>query len=109
MKTNSIILLLICLFVFNACYTSSRISKFSSEEIELGMTKDDFIRKYGKPFNKELSYTQDNRAKEDFFYKEELYKGSWFIITTAFTFIDGKLTKQEIVNEERSFQRPANQ
>lgn len=32
------------------------------------MTKDDFIRKYGKPFNKELSYTQDNRPKEDFFY-----------------------------------------
>ena len=37
-------------------------------------------------FNKEISYTQDNQEKEKLFYKEELNKGTWYIITTAFTF-----------------------
>lgn len=48
-------------------------------------------------------YTDDNRQEEKFFYKEELYKGTWFIVTTAFTFVDGKLVKQETVKEERLF------
>ena len=39
------------------------------------------------------------------FYKEELNKGTWYIITTAFTFIDDKLIKQEVVKEERTFQK----
>ena len=64
-----------------------------------------FIKRYGKPFNKEISYTQDNQEKEKLFYKEELNKGTWYIITTAFTFIDDKLIKQEVVKEERTFQK----
>lgn len=84
-------------------YTSGSVSRFVSEDIELGMDKNVFIKRCGKPFNKELSYTQDNQVQEKLFYKEELYKESWFIVTTSFTFIDNKLVKQKIVKVERSY------
>ena len=71
----------------------------------MGIDKNLFIKRYGKPFNKEISYTQDNQEKEKLFYKEELYKETWYIVTTAFTFIDNKLINQEVVKEERTFQK----
>ena len=55
------------------------------------------IRKY--PIYKTI------KRKKKLFYKEELNKGTWYIITTAFTFIDDKLIKQEVVKEERTFQK----
>lgn len=35
------------------------------------------------------------------FYEEELYREAWYIVTTSFVFVNGKLEKQEVVNEER--------
>ena len=67
------------------------------------MSQNEFIQKFGKPYNKEMSYTYDKHEKVTLFYKEDLYRGSWFIVTTAFTFVDSKLVSQEIVNEERQF------
>lgn len=105
MKLRNICLAVLIIICLTSCYTSSRISKFSSDNIELGMDKNVFIKRYGEPFNKELSHIQDGQKQEKLFYKEELHKGSWFIITTAFTFIDNKLEKQEIVKEEREHQK----
>ena len=105
MKLKNIILAALVTTTLSSCYTSSQISKFSSENIKLGIDKNLFIKRFGKPFNKEISYTQDNHEKEKLFYKEELNKGAWYIITTAFTFIDDKLIKQEVVKEERTFQK----
>ena len=94
---------LLCLCFLSSCYTSQFVSKFSDTQVELGMSQDDFIQKFGKPFNKEMSYTYDNHKRETLFYKEDLYRGSWFIVTTAFTFVDSKLVSQEVVKEERQF------
>ncbi|WP_373201262.1 hypothetical protein [Phocaeicola vulgatus] len=105
MELKNIILTILTTIVLTSCYASNQISKFSSENIELGIEKNLFIKRYGKPLNKETSYTQDNQEKEKLFYKEELYKGTWYIVTTAFTFIDDKLIKQEVVKEERTFQK----
>lgn len=105
MKLKNIILITLTTIVLTSCYTANQISKFSSENIELGIDKNLFIKRYGKPFNKEISYTQDHQEKEKLFYKEELNKGTWYIVTTAFTFIDDKLIKQEVIKEERTFQK----
>lgn len=105
MKLKNIIFAILATIVLTSCYTSKRISKFSSENIDLGIDKNLFIKRYGKPFNKEISYTQDNQEKEKLFYKEELYKETWYIVTTSFTFIDNKLINQEVVKEERTFQK----
>ena len=105
MKLKNIILITLTTIVLTSCYTANQISKFSSENIELGIDKNLFIKRYGKPFNKEISYTQDHQENEKLFYKEELNKGTWYIVTTAFTFIDDKLIKQEVIKEERTFQK----
>ena len=102
MKFKNLISLL-CLCFLSSCYTSQFASKFSDTQVELGMSQDDFIQKFGKPFNKEMSYTYDKHKRETLFYKEDLYRGSWFIVTTAFTFVDSKLVSQEVVKEERQF------
>lgn len=94
-------LMAVCLFLLSSCYTSSRTSQFTSTDIKLGMTRNEFVKKFGEPFNQEMDYTKDGRKKEKLYFKEDLHKGSWFILTTAFTFIDSNLTKQEIVKEER--------
>ena len=97
------VIIAICLCVLSGCQTSLSVSKFSDAEVELGMSQKEFIQKFGTPFNKEMAYTYDKHEKVTLFYKEDLYRGSWFIVTTAFTFVDSKLVSQEIVNEERQF------
>ena len=62
---------LLCLCFLSSCYTSQFASKFSDTQVELGMSQDDFIQKFGKPFNKEMSYTYDKHKRETLFYKED--------------------------------------
>ena len=52
MKLKNIILITLTTIVLTSCYTANQISKFSSENIELGIDKNLFIKRYGKPFNK---------------------------------------------------------
>ena len=73
---------LLCLCFLSSCYTSQLVSKFSGTQVELGMSQNEFIQKFGKPFNKEMAYTYDKHKRETLFYKEDLYR-SWFIVTTA--------------------------
>ena len=48
MKLKNIIQTTLLTIVLTSCYTSSRISKFSSENINLGIDKNLFIKRYGK-------------------------------------------------------------
>ena len=91
------------LFLLCSCYTSKSVSMFSSDQVVLGMNRADFLNIYGQPFSKDQRYVNGRRLEERLLYKEELYKGSWFIVTTAFTFVDGKLVRQATVKEERKF------
>ena len=104
MKTRNLVLSsAVCLLFFSSSFTSQKASKFNSSDITLGMDKTEFIKNYGEPFNKDASLTNDGKSEETLFYKEELYNGTWYIVTTAFTFVDGKLTKQKVEKEERVF------
>ena len=71
MKIRSFLISTASLFLFTGCYTSKKVSRFSSDTITLGTNKRNFIKAYGEPFNKDISYTDDNRQEEKFFYKEE--------------------------------------
>ncbi|MEG1948860.1 MAG: hypothetical protein RR137_00635 [Odoribacter sp.] len=93
-----ILLSLLC-----SCSTFRHISKFSNSKIELGVTQQEFVSRYGKPYNQEVSYS-DNITTKKLLYKEGLYVKDWYIITTAFYFENDKLVKQEVVKEERRFQ-----
>lgn len=52
---------------------SKTISDFVKTSVELGITKDDFIKKFGEPYsiNKEIDEKGD--YQEVLFYKEQLY------------------------------------
>ena len=66
------VLLLFMSLLFSGCYMSNTVSDFVKTDIELGITKDDFIKKFGEPYsiNKEVNKAGD--YQEVLFYKEEL-------------------------------------
>lgn len=91
-----------CLLLSLLCGCAA-ISTFSKIPVELGVTQQEFINKYGEPYNQEISCS-DNITTKKLLYKEELYIDGWYAIATAFYFENDKLVKQEVLKEERKFQ-----
>lgn len=83
--------------------TSSKYSsRFANAPIELGMSKDTFIKNFGKPFTADKSM-ENGKILDTLYYNEMLYAGMWYNVTTAFIFEDNKLIKQTVEKEERSY------
>lgn len=73
---------------------SSR-SKFTSESFSIGITKEQVISKFGKPYKS--SFTENKEAgeiKESLYYRESLNMGNRSI-TNILTFKGGKLVSLE--------------
>lgn len=100
---KNILFLLVCSALLYGCGVTRQTSKFSVDTIELGITKKDFLDKWGKPFSQDRLLTSSNDLEEKLYYNEKMYIGDWYIVTTAFTFRNSKLIKQEIVKEEKLF------
>ena len=80
---------------------SSR-SKFTSESLSIGMTKEQVISKFGKPYKS--SFTKDEKTgeiKESLYYKES-FKMANRSITNILTFKAGKLVSLEQGQESES-------
>ena len=60
----------------------------------------DFLALVGEPYAKEMTMDIHNRPLERLLYQESLYDREWYTLTTAFTFQDGKLVSQEVINKE---------
>lgn len=103
-NTKKILILFLCITLLCSCYIKKQISQFSVSRIELGIEKENFITKFGKSFSQSIPYNSKNNKGEKLYYKEELYLGMWYIVTTIFTFQDSKLIKQEI-KEDRMFEQ----
>lgn len=106
---KKILILFLCITALCSCYTKKQISRFTTSKVELGITKNDFLTKFGQPFSKTQSLTHENELEEKLYYKEKfnlsaLYKETGFIVTTIFTFQDSKLVKQEI-KEDKMFEQ----
>ncbi len=97
-----LIVLLICSILQVGCASLLGVqnSKFTSEKIEIGMSKKDFLALVGEPYAKEMTMDMHNRPLERLLYQESLYDREWYTLTTAFTFQDGKLVSQEVINKE---------
>ena len=72
------------------------------------MDKKNFIKEFGKPYSRNISKNIKGETQEILFYKEELNKGTWYLVTTSFTFINSKLVEQTLVKEERLFNNNCN-
>lgn len=98
-----LIVLLICSILQVGCASLWGVqnSKFTSEKIEIGMSKSDFLALVGDPYAKEMKMdNRHNRPLERLLYQESIYDREWYTLTTAFTFQDGKLVSQEVINKE---------
>lgn len=68
--TGSMLLILLCLLI-SSCATTS---KFSSESLNIGMTKEEVIAKFGKPYKSAFSQDKETGViEETLFYREFLY------------------------------------
>ena len=108
-NTKEILVLFLCIISLCSCYTKKQISRFTTGKVELGISKSNFLAKFGQPFSQTQSFTHRNELEEKLYYKEKfnlsaLYKETGFIVTTIFTFQDSKLVKQEIT-EDRMFKQ----
>lgn len=102
-KLGVLIVFLSLSLLFSGCYMSKTMSEFVKTNVELGITKDDFIKKFGEPYSINKGTNENGDYQEVLFYKEQLYREDWYIVTTSFVFVNGKLEKQEVVKEERMF------
>ena len=106
---KKILILFLCITALCSCYTKKQISRFTTSKVELGITKSDFLAKFGQPFSQTQSFIHENELEEKLYYKEKfnlsaLYKETGFIVTTIFTFQNSKLVKQEI-KEDKMFEQ----
>ncbi len=103
MKTK-LITLVFALFLLGSCASlyPSRVSNFTSNKVELGMSKANFLAKFGNPYKQNFFYNEANEYCEVLFYRETLMVGQSFNaepieMDTIFTFVNGKLESQEQV------------
>lgn len=95
-----IVFLTLLTALLSSCSIYKIRSTFAAETILPGISKSDFIKRYGIPFNSNVSYDEHQVLDETLFYKETLCPGSWVTTTTAFRFKDGKLINKEVVKDE---------
>ena len=102
MKSLKVLAFLICCIIMSGCFSSSLgVSRFTSEKIEIGMSKDEFLKICGKPFAKEMTTNRyNNKPVERLLYQESLYSSEWYVLTSAFVFEDGQLISQVVVGKE---------
>jgi hypothetical protein len=88
-QTVSILIMLVFL---TSCKTSS---KFTSESVSIGMTKEQIISKFGKPYKSAFTENKETKEMEEsLYYKENFYMGNRSI-TNILIFKGGKLVALE--------------
>ena len=89
--------------IFSSCgsiFDVATTSRFSDGSVSLGISKDDFIAKYGKPFQFNFFHDEDGTLNEELIYKEKIfYEYDWHMINTLFIFEDGELVSQEQIED----------
>lgn len=99
-----IMLMLLTAFLISSCATTYN-SRFTSAEVKPGISTQAVIARFGKPFKKSFEQMGDV-LYEDYYYKETVYKDSWFEINNILHFQNGKLVSLE-QGEEKKLYQPA--
>lgn len=63
-----------------------RQTKFTSDAIKPGMTKEAVVSRYGKPYKVSSSIDKNHISHEDLYYKEQLYLGRWYEVNSILHF-----------------------
>lgn len=83
-KITYLFLLMLALASFGC--SVQRQTKFTSDAIKPGMTKEAVVSKYGKPYKVSSSIDKNQISHEDLYYKEQLYLGRWYEVNSILHF-----------------------
>lgn len=77
-------------------------SRFTSETVRLGMTKEQFVEQFGRPFKESFFRDEHGVMQEPLSYNKSM--PSFYAVNTLFRFEDSVLVGQEQGDEERLYQ-----
>lgn len=77
--------LLVSIIISAGCAVQ-RQSKFTSDNIKSGMTKEAVFNLYGKPYKESSSTDANQTLHESLYYKEHLYLGRWYEVNNILRF-----------------------
>ncbi|MFC6101546.1 hypothetical protein [Olivibacter domesticus] len=98
--------LLILLYLMGCATQYRRESIFvGPNRATLGMNKDEFITKFGKPYKEDFFSDENKVLHETLYYNEQIYAGQWYIVNTIFRFENKKLVAQEQGKQEPMYNR----
>lgn len=98
--------LLFSVTVFTCSCTVQKQSKFTTDRVKPGMTKEAVIALYGKPY-KESTFTDSSQVvHENLYYKEHIWSRNWYEINNILHFENAILKSLEqgderLVDKER--------
>lgn len=97
---KKIILLILFSAFFVGCGLYNHSTKYPNKEVTIGESKEDILKKYGKPFGESISI-EDGNIIETIYYKERVFVSAYdYILSTYFYFQNSKLIKKEQKEEE---------
>lgn len=80
--------LILIIILFTSCKT---VSKFTSESINIGMSKEQIISRFGQPYKYEVTKDKETGALEESLFYRESYELGYYSIINILNFKDGKL------------------
>ncbi|CAI9686664.1 DUF2845 domain-containing protein [Elizabethkingia anophelis] len=80
--------LILIIMLFTSCKT---VSKFTSESINIGMSKEQIISRFGQPYKYEVTKDKETGALEESLFYRESYELGYYSIINILNFKDGKL------------------
>jgi hypothetical protein len=83
------------LFLMLAGCSVARQSKFVSQNIPIGIDKEEIKTRFGAPYKIGFYKDNDQTTHEDWFYKENLFIEKWYEVTTILHFQNNKLISVE--------------
>jgi hypothetical protein len=84
---NKIILLLLFILTITSLGCAvQRQSRFTTNQIQPGMTKEAVIARFGKPYKESSSMDRRKIFHEKLYYKEQVYLGRWYEVNSILHF-----------------------
>lgn len=88
------------LMIISAGCVVQRQSKFTSDLIKSGITKEAVVSLYGMPYKESSSIDNNQTLHESLYYKEHLYLGRWYEVNSILHFEDSVFKSLEQGEEQ---------
>ncbi|NSL85735.1 hypothetical protein [Chitinophaga solisilvae] len=87
-----------------SCAAARRTSKFTAESLKPGITKEEVVRKFGKPYKESFFYDEQKVLHEKLYYKETHFNSRWYEINNILNFVNARFVSLEQGEEKMLYQ-----